>query len=62
MKPGDLVRVSDVVADPGWRNNIGLIVEIIDMESYFNPYAVLIEGKIWYLSEKSLSLISVKTQ
>jgi hypothetical protein len=60
MKPGDLVRVSDAIVEPGWTSDIGLIVEIIDMESYFNPYAVLVEGKTWYLSEKSITLIDGK--
>jgi hypothetical protein len=59
MKPGDLVRISDLVG-MRFRGKIGIIVEREEIESYSpeNParfiYKVLVDSKCWKFLHKEL--------
>lgn len=57
MKPGDLVRV---IWDPtgDYVGRLGLVVAVIDMESYFNPYVVLLAGVRRFYREGDLIIVS----
>jgi hypothetical protein len=47
MKPGDLVRVRPDLSDK-CAGKIGVFVAEVDLETYFNPICVLVEGSRRY--------------
>jgi hypothetical protein len=53
MRPGDLVRIN---SDPDdvYTGEVGIIVTLLDLESYFNPYEVLIKETHRFYSENDL--------
>jgi hypothetical protein len=53
MRPGDLVRIN---SDPDdvYTGEVGIIVTLLDLESYFNPYEVLIKETYRFYSENDL--------
>ena len=58
MKPGDLVRVRPDLSDK-CAGMIGVFVREVDLETYFNPICVLIEGSWRYYGVDELCLLEL---
>ena len=57
MKPGDLVRVRPDLIDK-CAGKIGVFVAEVDLETYFNPICVLVEGSRRYYGLDQLEIFA----
>jgi hypothetical protein len=59
MKPGDLVRITNLLEN-SWRpyDNVGVLVEIKEEEFLANPNVVLIRGQLLQFNAYELELVN----
>lgn len=57
MNVGDVVTIRGTLKTDEFSGELGLVVGFLDLESYFNPVVVLVQGERRFYNERDIERV-----